>query len=157
MLIKLEFEDNVISDKIDILTRGNIILQGKQGVISSKKMKNNQSSMIFLSLVELLDGIRLFIRDKNRHQYNYVAVDSSFQFYLVRKTANILRIENSKRGCIEEIDEWLESPFFEANEREKAEQEARIDEYLRERGKIVENNLLEGQPNAGRQGDRFIN
>ena len=105
MLIKLEFEDNVILDEIDILTRGNITLEGKKGIISSSEMSKNQSSMIFLSLVELLDGIRLFINDKSRYEYNYVAVDSSFQFYLVKKLENMLVIENSKRNCIEEINE----------------------------------------------------
>jgi Contact-dependent growth inhibition CdiA C-terminal domain len=46
---------------------------------------------------------------------------------------------------------------FESNERQKAEKEQAIDDYLRGLGSIVEPNPLEGMKDAGRQGDRYIN
>lgn len=59
--------------------------------------------MIFLSIVELLDGIYLFINNENQKEYNYVASDCSFRFYLTKIKSDLLVIEDSKRKTIDEI------------------------------------------------------
>jgi Contact-dependent growth inhibition CdiA C-terminal domain len=46
---------------------------------------------------------------------------------------------------------------FQSNEKQKAEKEQAIDDYLRGLGNVVEPNPLEGVRGAGRQGDRYIN
>uniref|UniRef100_UPI0030DCF6C2 hypothetical protein n=1 Tax=Cyanothece sp. BG0011 TaxID=2082950 RepID=UPI0030DCF6C2 len=69
--ILIELESNAI-EEIDSFSKGHITIEVNNKIITSKNKTPSQSMMIFISLVELLDGVRLFIVDKNKKQYNFV-------------------------------------------------------------------------------------
>jgi hypothetical protein len=59
--------------------------------------------MIFISIVELLDGLRIFFLNQTNQKYNFVGTDSSFQFFLIKIQANQLRLTSVKNKLIDEI------------------------------------------------------
>ncbi|MDZ8259346.1 hypothetical protein [Nostoc sp. ChiQUE01b] len=93
---KIELEKNEFEEKLDSYSRGHITIQGRYGIISSKNSNKNYSMMIFISLCELLDGIRLFLINPINNRYNFVGVGSSFQFYLLKKETNSLILSSVK-------------------------------------------------------------
>ncbi|EAZ92241.1 hypothetical protein [Crocosphaera chwakensis] len=57
--ILIELESNVI-EEIDSFSTGHITIEVNNKILSSKNQTPSQSMMIFISLVELLDGVYLF-------------------------------------------------------------------------------------------------
>ena len=82
-----------LNQEISGLSRGHITIRGKQGIVTSEGKEPDQSMMIFISISELLDGLRRFIHDKNAATYRFVGVDSSFQFLITKVGTNRLKIE----------------------------------------------------------------
>jgi hypothetical protein len=62
-MLVFQIEIDKFEEEIDSYTRGHITLQGRHKTISSKisKSNTNQSMMIFISLSELLSGIRVLL------------------------------------------------------------------------------------------------
>lgn len=104
-MLRLELE--IISysdkDKIDGFTLGHMTISGSQGLATSKGIQPNQSMMIFLSIIELLDGIRQFILAKNVSNYRFVGIDSSFQFSMTKQECGRIRLTGSQ-GIIDEVE-----------------------------------------------------
>lgn len=84
-------------------SRGHMSIAGPWGEVTSKGKHPDKSLMIFPSIVELLDGVRGFLMDKNASRYLFVATDSSFQF-LARRDAGE-RIEIWAEGNVLDIVE----------------------------------------------------
>lgn len=82
--------DNYSQSKLGGLVRGHMTIDGKEGAVTSRGKEPDQSMMIFLSIVELLDGMRHFLSEKNASKYNFVGVDSSFQITAIK----------GENGCI---------------------------------------------------------
>ena len=59
--------------------------------------------MIFISLSELLDGIRIFLTNQNQRIYHFVGVGCSFQFIIVKLTSNQFRLINLKSEIVDEM------------------------------------------------------
>lgn len=106
VLIKLQLDGNETIDEVDDYSQGHITIEGKNGIISSKRSSINQSMMIFVAAIELLDGYRIFINNKHEGIYNFVGCDSSFTFYLIRqsKESKII-VENSDEEIIDELEQ----------------------------------------------------
>ncbi|MEH2225174.1 hypothetical protein [Nostoc sp.] len=119
LIFKIELEQIEFEEKIDSYSRGHITVQGKYGIISSKLSNINHSMMIFISLCDLLDGVRLFLINPIKNRYHFVGVDSSFQFLLVKKGYSNLMLTSVKNEIIDEIprlelieDIWKEIKSF---------------------------------------------
>jgi hypothetical protein len=89
---ELEISPHTTEDDIDGLARGHLTITGSQGTATSKGQQPDQSMMIFLSIVELLDGLRRFLLDRHASRYHFVGVDSSFQLVITRETDDAIRI-----------------------------------------------------------------
>ena len=69
---------------------------GRYSTISSRDEKRYVNvMMIFMAVGDLLDDIRRFLLDKNAEKYNFVGVDSSFQFYINKKGSNLVLIDKA--------------------------------------------------------------
>jgi len=84
LIFNIEIEQTELEEGIDSYTEGHITIKGRYGIISSKDMRSNQSMMIFISLSELLDGIRIFLINQNQRIYHFVGIGCSFKFIRVR-------------------------------------------------------------------------
>ncbi|MGB3757945.1 MAG: hypothetical protein WBA07_16455 [Rivularia sp. (in: cyanobacteria)] len=102
-IFTIEIEKIELEEGIDSYTRGHITIQGEHGIISSQKMINNQSMIIFISISDLLDGIRIFLINQSQRIYHFVGVGCSFQFLLVKETSNKFRLTNLKSEIIDEM------------------------------------------------------
>jgi hypothetical protein len=95
-------------------SRGHITVSGDQRSISSTDGLRDQSMMIFLSIVQLMDGIRRL--SENSKDFNFVGDDSSFQFF-IRVENEMILIKDTK-GCIvgkSEFDEFIINLWKEIN------------------------------------------
>ncbi|MBC6433241.1 hypothetical protein FM036_22015 [Nostoc sp. HG1] len=75
--------------------------------------------MIFISLCDLLDGVRLFLISPIKNRYNFVGFGSSFQFFLVKEGSIKLILTSVKNEIIDGItrlelieDIWKEVKSF---------------------------------------------
>ncbi|WP_373529820.1 hypothetical protein [Nostoc sp.] len=119
LIFKIELEQIEFEEEIDSYSRGHISVQGKHGIIFSKLSNKNHSMMIFISLCDLLDGVRLFLINPIKNRYHFVGVGSSFQFFLVKKGYSNLILTSVKNEIIDEIprlelieDIWKEIKSF---------------------------------------------
>jgi hypothetical protein len=93
---RLAWTDNV-NCSIDSYSRGHMSIQGQYGTLNSTKLKSDQSMFIFFSIVDLLDGVRQF-SDEEIESYNFVASDSSFQFFLEKNNDSLLLTDVYRRN-----------------------------------------------------------
>jgi hypothetical protein len=87
----------------DDFARGHVTIHGSEGTASSRGSDPDQSMWLFPSAVELLDGVRRFL-DDGTTRYEFVGVDSSFQFVLERETGERIRVVHGGE-LIETVDE----------------------------------------------------
>jgi hypothetical protein len=97
LVFKIEMEVVGFQEHVDIYSRGHITVEGRYGTISSK-----QSMMIFISLCDFLDGVRLLLISPNKSSYHFVGVGSSFQFFVIKKGASELMLTSLKNEVIDE-------------------------------------------------------
>lgn len=62
---------------------GDISIIGDSGSVASTN--SNQSMMLILSIVELLDGLRRFLSSTESRRYEFIGVDSSFSVVFCRE------------------------------------------------------------------------
>jgi hypothetical protein len=89
-------------ESFDIYERGHITVTGTHGSASSIKKQPDQSMMIFISITELLDGVRLFITDSSSKSYNFVGAGSSFQFFL-EKQRDLIVLYDVKHKSLSQV------------------------------------------------------
>jgi len=82
--------------KVNGFARGHFTIEGATGYATSKDQHPDQSSMVFLAIVEFLDGMRRFASDSAFLEYHFVATDSSFGWTMVKvkDAPTIIRIEH---------------------------------------------------------------
>ncbi|HLO48259.1 MAG TPA: hypothetical protein VK211_07550 [Kamptonema sp.] len=102
-MLSFKIELDELEEEIDIYSRGHITVQGNSGIISSKLSKRNQSMMIFISLCELLNSVRVLLTSPIKKTYNFVGVGCSFQFFIVKKASNKLILTSVKNEVIDEF------------------------------------------------------
>ena len=95
MILKCEVEITTLKD-ISGFDLGDMTLIGELGNCSSKSHIPNQSMMIFISITELLDGIRRFFLN-NLKKYEFIATDSSFTVWFIKNKNNIVTISCKKK------------------------------------------------------------
>jgi hypothetical protein len=60
LIFKIEL-DEFEEEELDMYSRGHITVQGNFGIISSKLLNKNQSMMIFISICDLLNSVRVLL------------------------------------------------------------------------------------------------
>jgi hypothetical protein len=90
-------------DDADDFARGHLTIHGSEATVSSRGSDPDQSMWLFPSAVELLDGVRRFLGDGTT-RYQFVGVDSSFQFVLEREAGERIRVVHGGE-LIETVDE----------------------------------------------------
>jgi hypothetical protein len=100
LVLIINLESTEIEEELDVYSRGHITFQDGNTILSSQDLFPNQSMMIFIALVELLNGIRLFIVNSNKQEYNFVGTDCSFQFFMLKEGINQVAILDSKKKII---------------------------------------------------------
>lgn len=103
LTFKIELEQIEFEEKIDSYSRGHITVQGNSGIISSKLSNKNQSMMIFISLCELINSVRILLTSPIKKTYNFVGFGCSFQFFIVKKESNKLILTSAKNEAIDEF------------------------------------------------------
>ena len=74
---------------------GNIEFRGPSSVVTSASKTPNQSMMLILSIVELLDGTRRFLSTPKLDEYRFTGVDSSFTVVFRKVSNNQIAIDGS--------------------------------------------------------------
>jgi glutamate-1-semialdehyde aminotransferase len=89
-------------ESICSLSLGHMTVVGHYGKTTSKGESSRAAMMIFITMTDLLNGIRQLILDESIKSYNFVGVDSSFQFYVKRENSNLV-IKDSFNRKIDEV------------------------------------------------------
>lgn len=97
LTFKIELEEST-SRGVDSFSRGHITVEGDDEIISSKGKNPDQSMMIFLSVVHLLDGISNLMDKTINSEFEFIGVDSSFQFFVKKEVESFIIIDSKKRS-----------------------------------------------------------
>jgi hypothetical protein len=89
------------------LSRGNVTLTGEQGRVTSAGRTPDQSVLVFLAIVDLLDGLSALLSRPQADEWEWIGHDSSFQVVFRRRDG---------RFAVEAMRE----PIGEATDRELA-------------------------------------
>jgi len=90
--LRIEFTIVEWKHEINGLSLGHMMIEGKYGTHSSMNKTPDQSMMIFISIFELLDGIRYLVKNPTYKKYDFVGTDCSFRFTIKKKKDKILII-----------------------------------------------------------------
>lgn len=88
LIFTLELIPASVEQGLTGLSRGHLSIQGSHSSVTSKDRVPDQSMMIFISIVELLDGLRRFFSDTRSKSYKFIGADCSFQFTVKRVKEN---------------------------------------------------------------------
>jgi hypothetical protein len=96
----------VKGEEVSSFSRGHITVHGSQKNISSIGHLRDQSMMIFLSIVQLLDGIRHL--SESDEDFRFVGEGSSFQFF-VKLRDQLICVEDTNGDVVGEtrLDEFV--------------------------------------------------
>ncbi|MEN7547399.1 hypothetical protein AAG747_05750 [Rapidithrix thailandica] len=114
-MINITFELNLIDEDISDFELGNISFNVNGDQISSKGNNPDQSFMIFISLVDLLDGIQDYMKNQKRQKkYVFKASDSSFDVLFEIKKSDIY-IKYQKQTLKEKLNIFLYELYNSSN------------------------------------------
>jgi hypothetical protein len=82
---------------------GDIRVTGNLGAVSSAGRKPSQSMMVYLALVELLDGMSRLAKTTSGH-YAFTGADSSFRLDFALTRAGVLTITGPRRAQVAKTD-----------------------------------------------------
>lgn len=88
----LELNQIESTPEITVFSLGDMTLSGSFGTVTSKDRSPDQSMMIFLSVVTLLDELRVFLQNKALTTHRYVGIDTSFQINFTKHPNNLIEI-----------------------------------------------------------------
>jgi len=91
------FSPGALAEGVSDFTLGDLTIQGDQGISTSAGRTPNQSMMVFLSMLTLLDGVRNYLKTPAKQPFIFYAADSSYSFRLITKAADQLRIDEADR------------------------------------------------------------
>jgi hypothetical protein len=102
-MFSLSFSIENVSDKISGFELGHIDILTEKGSISSRDRKPDQAMMIFVTMIDLLDGLRELFQKKTKW-FQLVGADSSFKINFVRLKEEQIGVYVD-RVLIKQIDE----------------------------------------------------
>lgn len=80
----IEVNPEQLKDGIHEYLYADVTVVGNYGSLSSKDDNRLQNTMIFGSISDLLTGVTALVK-KNKKQYRFMSIGSSFSFYITRK------------------------------------------------------------------------
>lgn len=92
LIFLLEIDPTEPASEISGFSLGDMTLSGNLGTVTSKHKSPDQSMMIFLSAVALLDELRAFLQNKRPTTHLYVGSDTSFQLSFKKHPNNLIEI-----------------------------------------------------------------
>ena len=96
-MLSFKFEIDSYDDEVSGYDMGHLTLNvGEQVLVSSKSEGSKHLMMLFLSLPDLLDGVRRLLNGLTP-SYEFVGVDSSFVLNISRVTNKLVRF--SHKNC----------------------------------------------------------
>ena len=75
---RFELVDDVASGSISGLSRGHVTITGPLGSVTSAGRQPDQSMLVYISIVDLLDGLRGLLSPGGGRHWEWVGNDSSF-------------------------------------------------------------------------------
>lgn len=90
--IRFELTDRAAGRRVSGLSRGNVTMEGSGGLVTSAGRSPDQSMLVYLSLVDLLDGIGDLLSAPSGREWQWVGNDSSFVVHF-RRARDKVRIE----------------------------------------------------------------
>lgn len=107
----IEVHAELDDDEVTGLSTGHLTFTSNSQIFSSKGKKPSQEMMIFLSVIEMLDGLRNFLFS-DAEKYEFVGVDSSFTLGFEKVGVRNIRIfQKNKELDILNIDEFVFSVY----------------------------------------------
>lgn len=94
-MLKIEFSlcaSNQLDERSMGYERGHIDISGNLGTTTSKNRTPDQSMMLVLSIVDILDGLRRLFADRKNKSYRFVGTDSSFELKFEMSPGNNVTI-----------------------------------------------------------------
>lgn len=91
MTLSLEFEltDTSAAQRVTGLSRGHVTLEGDSGIVTSAGRTPDQSMLVFLSIVDLLDGLQRLLSGPPNGDWEWVGNDSSFSTRFRRRKGRV--------------------------------------------------------------------
>jgi hypothetical protein len=91
MTLSLAFSlaDQSAAHPVTGLSRGNVTLTGEQGRVSSAGHTPDQSVLVFLAIVDLLDGLSVLLSRPHADEWEWIGHDSSFQVVFRRRDGRV--------------------------------------------------------------------
>lgn len=117
-MFKLWFSINVDrgTDSISGFELGDIYLSHNDIIVSSAGKSPSQSCMVFLTMVDMLNGLKNLIKNKNTKEFNLVCADSSFSILFTRKNNYEFQIAvNQKLFCTMERELLIKAIYESIN------------------------------------------
>lgn len=121
-MMNIVFSLNNETCEISGFDLGNIeLIISDTKLITSKGKNPDQSMMIFLTIVDLLDGLRKLVSDKNQSDFRLIGVDSSFTVNFIKNADRIKVVAYQEELCELIREELLQKvftsckDFFESN------------------------------------------
>jgi hypothetical protein len=89
------------------LSRGDVTLEGEHGIVTSAGRTPDQSMILYIAIVDLLDGLSRLLTARSAREWEWIGNDSSFQVIFRRRDGSV-------------AVEAMREPVGEAPERELA-------------------------------------
>lgn len=93
MMLKFVIEMEELAGPVGGLDMGHFTLQGSKAVATSAGKDPSQAMMVFISIIELLDGLKVFLFSKKKN-YVFIGADSSFSLLFEKLKNNDIRISS---------------------------------------------------------------
>ena len=113
-ILKIKFALNPIDDEVSEYELGDMDILIGDKTITSRNKTPDQSMMIFLSISDMLYGMRILMENKQNSFY-FNAIDSSFAIYFARQNEQI-KIAYQKDVFIVELLEFASTLYNNAEE-----------------------------------------
>jgi hypothetical protein len=88
--LRFELTDRNAGSRVSGLSRGHATLEGPGGRVTSAGRTPDQSMLVYLALVDLLDGIGDLMAASSRREWQWVGNDSSFAVNFRRSNGGVL-------------------------------------------------------------------
>lgn len=147
-MFKISFSLINESDQISGFDLGNIELNiDNTKIITSSGRKPDQSMMVFVTIIDLLDGLRKLISDKKLIDFKLIGADSSFTIHFMKSKKKIKVIINEEELCTVEQNELIDQvyisckDFVERNKINMMESDPVLDDINQSLGQFIKSLL----------------
>jgi hypothetical protein len=103
--IRFELVDHVAPGPVSGLSRGDVTITGPLGAVTSAGRRPDQSMLVYISIVDLLDGLGALLRPGGGRHWEWVGNDSSFVVDFDRRGDRVrIRAMGEDLGEVAEAD-----------------------------------------------------